>query len=160
MFPLLLVFVTVLGFVISGDKADQTAVLDGALGQSRSSGAAQANSLTGSPLALAIGVRRLAARRHGDHEGDPARAQPRLEIPRQQRPDFLQARCAGSRMLLVLAVLSCSRASRPASSRRLTWALTDVAAIAVAFAANVALFLAAFKLLSAAEVDLGDLMPG
>ena len=37
---------------------------------------------------------------------------------------------------------------------------TQIAAVVVAFAANVALFLAAFTLLSAAEVDLGDLMPG
>ena len=37
LFPLLLVFVTILGFILQGDPTEQKKILDGTLGSSRSS---------------------------------------------------------------------------------------------------------------------------
>ncbi len=161
-FPLLLVFVTVLGFVINGDKAEQTRVIDGALGQiPLLKGPLTTNALTGSPLALAIGVGASLLAGMAITNATQHALNRVWEIPRPERPDFLRTRVRGIALLLVLAVLSVLSSVAAGFVTAVGHGLlTDVAAIAVAFAANVALFLAAFTLLSAAEVDLGDLMPG
>src|SRR5580698_4273766 len=57
LFPLLLVLVTVLGFVLQGDPGEQKRILDSALGQfPLISDQLKLQSLTGSSAALTIGV--------------------------------------------------------------------------------------------------------
>ena len=56
-FPLLLVTVTVLGFVLQGDPAEQQRILNGTLGQfPLISDQLKLHSLSGSGVALAIGI--------------------------------------------------------------------------------------------------------
>ena len=79
LFPLLLVFVTILGFVLQGDPGEQHKILDGTLGQVPIiRDQLKLHSLTGSTVALVIGIVLVAARRHGHHERHPERAQPHL----------------------------------------------------------------------------------
>src|SRR5450755_1019156 len=57
LFPLLLVLVTALGFVLEGDPGEQQEILNGALGQFPIvSSELHLHSLTGSGIGLAIGV--------------------------------------------------------------------------------------------------------
>src|SRR5258708_4354583 len=57
LFPLLLVLVTIVGFVLQGDPTEQKKILDGALGQFPIvSDQLKLHSLTGSSVALVIGV--------------------------------------------------------------------------------------------------------
>ncbi len=161
-FPLALVFVTVLGFVINGDKETQADVLNGSLGQIPLLEAPlQAHSLSGSPAALAIGL--IASLLAGMAITNATQnALNRVwQIPRTERPNFLKARLRGIVVLFALAALSIlsSVAAGFVTAAGHGFA-TDVAAIVVAFLANVALFLTAFRLLTANEVELRDLMPG
>src|ERR1700681_4733726 len=57
LFPLLLVLVTVLGFVLQGDPDEQKRILDGALGQfPLVSDQLKLHSLSGSDAALVVGI--------------------------------------------------------------------------------------------------------
>src|SRR5438270_11815245 len=57
LFPLLLVFVTVLGFILQNDPAEEQRILNGALGQiPLLRDQLTLHSLKGSPAALAIGI--------------------------------------------------------------------------------------------------------
>ncbi len=161
-FPLALVFVTVLGFVINGNKQAQTDVLNGSLGQIPLLEAPlQAHSLSGSPVALAIGL--IASLVAGMAITNATqRALNRVwQIPRTERPNFLKARVRGIALLFALAglsILSSVAAGFVTAAGR--GPAADVAAIVVAFLANVALFLTAFRLLTANEIELRELMPG
>src|SRR5277367_4321598 len=161
-FPLLLVFVTVLGFVINGDAAEQERILDGALGQIPLLKAPlTTNSISGSPAAFAIGV--IGSLIAGMAITSAAqRAFGRIwQVPRPDRPDFLRTRLRGIGLLLVfgaLVTVSSVAAGFATSAARGAWA--DVAGILIAFVANVALFLAAFYFLTPADVQVRDLLPG
>ena len=79
LFPLLLVFVTILGFVLQGDPDEQKRILDGTLGQFPIiRDQLKLHSLTGSAAALAIGVVARAAGGHGHHRRHAERLQPHL----------------------------------------------------------------------------------
>jgi len=162
LFPLLLVFVTILGFVLEGDPTEQQKILDGALGQVPIiRDQLKLHSLTGSTTALVIGVV-LAVLAGMGITGAIQNALNRIwSVPFKARPDFVHARLRSLGMLAILGTLSISStvaggfigsASHPA--------LTVVGGVAVAFAFNLALFMISFKLLTAAEVSWRDLLPG
>jgi uncharacterized BrkB/YihY/UPF0761 family membrane protein len=82
-------------------------------------------------------------------------------VPYKDRPNFIHARLRGIGMLMILGTLSVISTVAAgfvgASSHA---ALAVVGGVLVAFVVNVALFLLAFKLLTAAEVSTRQLMPG
>ncbi len=161
-FPLLLVFVTVLGFVIHGNKAEQQRVLDSALGQiPLLKVPLSANSLTGSPAALAIGLIGSLLAGMAITNATQRAFSVIWQIPRTERPDFLKTRARGIGLLVVLGALSLvSSAAAGFATSAARGLAADVAGIVIALVANIALFLAAYVFLTAAKVTVRDLMPG
>jgi YihY family inner membrane protein len=162
LFPLLLVLVTVLGFVLQGDPADQKQILDGTLGQFPIiSDQLKLQSLTGSSVGLVIGVLGSLLAGMGI-TGATQNAFNRIwSVPFKHRPDFIHSRLRGLRMLAILgtlSIVSTTAAGFVGSSSHAAPAV--VAGVLVAFAFNLALFMAAFKLLTAVDVSWRDLLPG
>jgi membrane protein len=162
LFPLLLVLVTVLGFVLQGDPGEQKRILDGALGQfPLISDQLRLQSLTGSGVGLAIGVLGSLLAGMGV-TGATQNAFNRIwSVPFKHRPNFLQARLRGLGMLAILGTLSIVSTTVAGFVGSSSHAAPDVVAgILVAFALNLALFMTAFKLLTAVEVSWRELLPG
>jgi membrane protein len=162
LFPLLLVLVTVLGFVLQGDPGEQKRILDGALGQfPLISDQLRLQSLTGSGVGLAIGVVGSLLAGMGV-TGATQNAFNRIwSVPFKDRPDFLHARLRGLGMLSILgtlSIVSTTAAGFVGSSSHAAPAV--IAGVLVAFVLNLALFMTAFKLLTAVEVSWRDLLPG
>lgn len=162
MFPLLLVFVTILGFALQGDPDEQHKILEGTLGQVPIiRDQLQLHSLTGSTPALVIGIVLALLAGMGVINATQNAMNRIWNVPFKHRPSFLYARLRSLGMLAVLGSLSIAStvaggfvgsASHPA--------LTVTAGVAVAFAFNLALFMVAFKLLTAAELSWRELLLG
>lgn len=162
LFPLLLVLVTILGFILQGDPAEQKRILDGALGQFPIvSDQLKLHSLTGSGVGLAIGVVGSLLAGMGI-TGATQNAFNRIwHVPFKDRPNFLSARLRGLGMLAILGTLSVVSTTAAGFVGSSSHAAPDVVGgILIAFAVNLALFMTAFKLLTAAEVAWHDLLPG
>jgi membrane protein len=162
LFPLLLVLVTVLGFVLQGDPGEQKRILDGALGQfPLISDQLRLQSLTGSGVGLAIGVLGSLLAGMGI-TGATQNAFNRIwSVPFKHRPNFLHSRLRGLGMLAILGTLSIVSTTAAGFVGSSSHAAPDVVAgILVAFALNLALFMTAFKLLTAVEVSWRELLPG
>ncbi|HLM87050.1 MAG TPA: YihY/virulence factor BrkB family protein [Solirubrobacteraceae bacterium] len=162
LFPLLLVLVTVLGFVLQGDPDEQKRILDSALGQfPLISDQLKLHSLTGSSAGLAIGVLGSLLAGMGI-TGATQNAFNRIwSVPFKDRPNFLQARLRGLGMLAILGTLFIVSTTAAGFVGSSSHAAPDVAAgIVVAFVFNLALFMAAFKLLTAVDVSWRQLLPG
>jgi YihY family inner membrane protein len=162
LFPLLLVLVTVLGFILQGDPGEQKRILDGALGQfPLLSDQLKLHSLTGSGVGLAIGVVGSLLAGMGI-TGATQNAFNRIwSVPFKDRPNFLSARLRGLKMLAILGTLSIVSTTAAGFVGSSSHAAPDViAGILVALVLNLALFMTAFKLLTAVEVPWRDLLPG
>ncbi len=162
LFPLLLVLVTVLGFVLQGDPSEQKRILDGTLGQfPLVSDQLRLQSLTGSSAGLAVGVIGSLLAGMGI-TGATQNAFNRIwHVPFKHRPDWLHARLRGLGMLAILgtlSIVSTTAAGYVGSASHA--ALAVIAGVLVAFALNLALFMTAFKLLTAVDVSWRDLLPG
>jgi membrane protein len=162
LFPLLLVLVTILGFVLHGDHAEQQRILDGALGQFpiiREQ--LKLHSLTGSSAGLAIGVVGSLLAGLGI-TGATQNAFNRIwHVPFKHRPNWLHARLRGLGMLALLgtmSIVSTTAAGFVGVSDHS--ALEAVTGVLVAFVLNLALFMTAFKLLTAVDVSWRQLTPG
>jgi YihY family inner membrane protein len=162
LFPLLLVFVTILGFVLQGDPGEQHRILDGTLGQVPIiRDQLKLHSLTGSTAALVIGVVLALLAGMGITNATQNALNRIWSVPFKRRPDFLHSRLRSLGMLAILGSLSIVSAvvggfvgssSHPA--------LTVVGGVVVAFAFNLALFMLAFKVLTVAELSWRELLPG
>jgi len=162
LFPLLLVFVTILGFVLQGDPDEQRTILDGTLGQVPIiRDQLTLHSLTGSSAALIIGIVLALLAGMGITNATQNAMNRIWAVPHKRRPDFLHARLRSLGMLAILGTLAIVSAvvggfvgssSHPA--------LTVVGGVIVAFAFNLALFMLAFKLLTATELSWRELLPG
>jgi YihY family inner membrane protein len=162
LFPLLLVLVTILGFVLQGDPGDQKRILDGALGQFPIvSDQLKLHSLTGSGVGLAIGVVGSLLAGMGI-TGATQNAFNRIwHVPFKNRPNFLFAHLRGLGMLAILgtlSVVSTTVAGFVGTSSHAAPAV--IAGVLVAFVLNLALFMTAFKLLTAIDIGWRDLLPG
>jgi membrane protein len=162
LFPLLLVLVTVLGFVLQGDPGEQHKILNGALGQFPIVSAnLKLHSLTGSGPALAIGVVGSLLAGMGV-TGATQNAFNRIwSVPFKNRPDFFHARLRGLGMLAILGTLSIVSTTVAGFVGSSSHAAPDViAGVLVALVLNIALFMTAFKLLTAVDVTWRDLIVG
>jgi membrane protein len=162
LFPLLLVLVTVLGFVLQGDPGEQQKILDGALGQFPIvSSELKLHSLTGSGIGLAIGVLGSLLAGMGI-TGATQNAFNRIwGVPFKDRPNFVFAHLRGLGMLAILGTLSVVSTTVAGFVGSSSHAAPDVVGgIILAFALNMALFMTAFKLLTAVDVTWRELLPG
>ena len=162
LFPLLLVLVTILGFVLQGDPGEQKQILDGALGQFPIvSDQLKLHSLTGSGIGLTIGVLGSLLAGMGI-TGATQNAFNRIwSVPFKDRPNFISAHLRGIGMLVVLGTLSIVSTTAAGFVGSSSHAAPDViVGVLLAFALNLALFMTAFKLLTAVDVGWRDLLPG
>ena len=162
LFPLLLVLVTILGFVLQGDPDEQHRILNGALGQFPIiSDQLKLHSLTGSGPGLAIGVLGSLLAGMGI-TGATQNAFNRIwSVPFKHRPNFIYAHLRGLGMLAILgtmSIVSTTAAGFVGTSSH--GAVAVIAGVLVAFAFNIALFMTAFKLLTAVDVSWQELLPG
>jgi YihY family inner membrane protein len=162
LFPLLLLLVTILGFVLQGNPGAQHAVLSSALAQFPIVGdQLGTRSLHGSGLGLAIGLigamfSGLAVTMAAQNAFNTVYA-----VPHRERPDFLFARLRGLLVLVVLGLLQVlSTAVNGAVVGGLGGTGLKVAGIVVALGLNFALFLAVFRLLTDPVVPSRELWPG
>jgi membrane protein len=162
LFPLLLVLVTITGFVLQGDPAEQKTILDGALGQFPIvSDQLKLHSLTGSSVALAIGVIGSLLAGMGITGATQTAFNRVWHVPFKDRPNFLVAHLRGLGMLAILGTMSVISTTAAGFVGSSSHAAADViGGILIAFAFNLALFMTAFRLLTAVEVSWRDLLPG
>jgi YihY family inner membrane protein len=162
LFPLLLVLITVLGFVLHGDPNEQEKILNGTLGKFPIlSDQLKLHSLSGSGLALAVGI--AGALFAGLRITSVTQnAFNRIwGVPFKRRPDFLTSRLRGLRLLAVLGALSIvSTTAAGFVGTASHGAFAVVAGVVVGLLFNFALFMAAFSLLTAADLSWRDLAPG
>jgi membrane protein len=161
-FPLLLVFMTILGYVLAGDHSALVSVKDSVLGRFPVIGSTIANdSLKGSAPALIAGlVLSLwsglgitgAARNAFDHVWG---------VPTHERANFLKTKLRGLLLILGLGVLFVvATGASGAVGSGLGGLLLHIFGIIVSVLLNVALFLAAFKFLCSERHDWRTLLPG
>jgi membrane protein len=162
LFPLLLVFVTVLGFVLQGDPHAVKSVETSVLGRFPIIGAQiHAHALRGRTIALVIGlVTSLFA-----GLGVTGAAQNALDrvwaVPFKDRPNFLQARLRGIALLISLGLLFLvATIASGIVTGGLGGPLLKVAGIVLSLLLNFALFLAAFRLMTANTVPTSNLWIG
>jgi membrane protein len=163
LFPLLLVFVTILGFVLQGDPHAQKAVADSALKQFPVvNSQIKTHALHGSVPALVVGlVTSLLA-----GLGVTQAAQNALDrvwaVPLKDRPDFLQSRLRGLGLLASLGFLFLvsTLASGLVTGGLGKGVLVKIAGIIVSLLLNFGLFLAAFRLMTSSTVPTRDLRLG
>jgi membrane protein len=164
LFPLLLVFVTILGFVLEGNTSAQDSVLHSTLSQFPIIGEQlqkNVSSLKGNALSLAIGLAGSLFAGLGITGATQSAFNQVWYVPHKNRPNFLTSRLRGLGLLIVLGVLaivstvaagfvSAGGSSLPAA----------VVGVLVALVINLLLFFTAFRFLTAAEVRTSDLLPG
>lgn len=164
LFPLLLVFVTVLGFVLEGSPSTQASVLHSTLSQFPVIGTqlqSNVHSLKGSIPALTIGLVTSVLAGLGITGATQSAFNKVWEIPRGRQLGFLAWRLRGIGLLIVFGLLSIvSTVAAGYVTAQTTGALGVLAGVIAALVANLLLFFAVFRLLTSEEVDTGDLIPG
>jgi membrane protein len=161
-FPLLLVFVTVLGYVFHGDPSLQHSIKSSVLGRIPVIGPGVQNSqLSGHLTALVIGVvvslwAGLGVTNAAQNAFDRVWA-----IPHKERADFIKRRLRGLLLVSVLGLLFVvsSAASGLVAGGLGGWEL-KVAGIATSLLINLVLFGTAFRLLTARSIPTRSLWLG
>lgn len=164
LFPLLLVFVTVLGFVLQGDAKARESVLHSALGQfpiigtQLQSGVAP---LKGSAIALAIGLVGSLLGGLGI-TGATQRAFEKIwQIPGRRRFGFFTGRLRGVGMLVLLGILIVlSTVAAGYATGQTRGALAVIVGVLIALGVNLLLFFTVFRLLTPDQIPTRDLLPG
>jgi membrane protein len=160
LFPLLLVMVTILGFVLQGDPAEQQKILNGTLGQFPLI-SDSFHSLKGSAAGLAVGIAGSLLAGMGITGATQMAFNRIWSVPFKHRPNFIFSRLRGLGLLAILGTISIvSTVAGGFVGTGSHSTLADVAGVVVALVANLALFMAAFKLLTAADLSWRTLLPG
>lgn len=165
LFPLLLVFVTVLGFVIQDEPDLQRQILRSALAQFPIIGTQierNVHALTGSAWALALGILGAAWSGLGVVTTVQGAMDEVWDVPRRDRPPFLKSKLEALAGLAALGTATILAGLLAGFGTNGGWAGPALRALALAgtFALNVAVFASAFRLLTEAELTWRDVLPG
>jgi membrane protein len=165
LFPLLLVFVSVLGFVLQDDPSLRADVVDSALARIPVVGSQledQIEPLTGSSAALAVGLAGALWAGLGVTLALGRAFEEIWDVPRRQQRGGLRARVLGVAVLAVLgvALVTTTVVAGFAVGGRIGPAAERLGALCVALAGNAAVLLVIFGLLSARPVRVPQLLPG
>jgi len=169
LFPLLLLLVTILGFVLQNDPGLQAKLIDSTLAELPIIGIqlrANVQALKGSGLGLAIGIVVAIYGSLGAAGATQNAFNRAWAIPRNERPNPIALRLRSLLLLLVLGVgvlvtTSLSGLTTGAGAFGATvdpW--LEIAAILLATLANIGLFVLAFRVLTAKEVRTRHLIVG
>lgn len=165
LFPLLLVLVSVLGFVLQDDPTLRDDVLDSALARIPVVGAQLEDDiepLTGSEAALAIGLAGALWAGLGVTVALGRAFEEIWGVPRREQRGALRARGRGVLLLLVLGLglVAATVVTGLAIGGRIGPAAEQLGALALSLAVNTTVFLAAFALLTARPLRIAELLPG
>jgi YihY family inner membrane protein len=154
LFPLLLVLVTILGFVLQGDPSAQQSIKNSVLGQFPIIGTQiQVNALHGRTIALVIGLVTSLLGGMGVTQAAQNGFDRVWAVPFKQRPDFLHSRLRGLALLGCLGVLFIvATLASGLVTGGLGGPAAKVGGIALSLLLNFGLFLAAFRFMTAASV--------
>jgi len=162
LFPLLLLFTTILGFVLAGHPGAQSAVLHSALAQIPILGRdIHTHALGGNGIALAVGLVGSLLAGLGVTNATQSAFNAIYEVPARERPSFLEERWRSLKLLVALGALQLiSTALAGAVSGGLTGPLLTLAGIAASLLINVVMFTAIFRLMIDDAVASAELRPG
>jgi YihY family inner membrane protein len=163
MFPLLLVFVTILGMAIKGDVALQQRIEDSALSNFPVLGtqiSQNIHSLSGGGFGLVLGIVLALWAGLGVLKAMQTAMNTVWNVPYRHRPNFFVSILKALLMLVVLgAVTVASAAAGTVGAGSGSWLLGAVG-IGVALVLNFVLFMLAFRILTTEDVSWLDVRPG
>jgi YihY family inner membrane protein len=163
LFPLLLLLVSTLGFALEGNPALQERVLDSALSRLPVIGqqiGENVHSLQGSGIAVVVGLVGSIYGSLGVVQAAQNAFNKVWAVPRNARPNPLMARVRSLLMLLIVGVgvlLSTALSGVTVAAEAIAG---KVAAAAPGLLLNLALFVLAFRLLTAARIGVRQVLPG
>ncbi len=162
LFPLLLVMVTILGFVLSGNPGAQKSVEHSVLSQFPIIGnQIKLHALSGSVVALIIGLVTSLLAGLGVTQAAQSALDRVWAVPYKDRPNFLQSRLRGLGLLASLGLMFVvSTAASGLVSGGFGGVLAKVAGIVVSLLLNFGLFFAAFRLMTAKSIPSRALRTG
>jgi membrane protein len=164
LFPLLLAFVSILGFVLEGNPSLREDVVETAIGRFPVIGAQldEVQPLTGSGIALAIGLAGALWAGLGVMLALGRAFAEIWDVPRMEQPSGLKARARGLAVLVVLGVMLVvvTAAAGLVGAGWIHPAAARIAAAVGSLAFNVVGFLAVFALLTPPPRPVRDLLPG
>ena len=161
LFPLLLVFTTILGFVLQGNPGAQRSIEHSVLGQFPVIGdQIRVHALTGHTLALVIGLVVALLAGLGVTQAAQNAFDRVWAVPFKNRPDFLHSRVRGLALLASLGSLFVVATGMSGLVTGLGGPFVKVGAIALSLAVNFGLYLAAFRFLTAATIPTRSLYIG
>ncbi|MBX5441255.1 MAG: YihY/virulence factor BrkB family protein [Solirubrobacteraceae bacterium] len=162
LFPLLLVFTSVLGFVLDDDPGLRERILDTTLAQIPVIGdQLRTQTLTGSGVALVVGAAGTLFAGLGVTLAIQRALHQVYAVPRRERPDVVMSRLRGLAVLVVLGVVQVlSTVASGLAGGGLGGVGAQAAGVAASLALNLLLFAAAFRLLLHPSVRSGELWPG
>ncbi|MEP7033838.1 MAG: YihY/virulence factor BrkB family protein, partial [Actinomycetota bacterium] len=162
-FPLMLVFVTVLGMLLRGNTGLQDSIVHSALAKFPVVGTQISNnihSLTGSSLALGVGIALSLWAGLGVVKVMQTAMNTVWNVPYRYRPNFLRSTIRALIMLAVLGVITlASAAAGSAGAASHTWWWV-VIGIVVSLVLNFVLFMLAFRILTTEDLSWADVRPG
>jgi inner membrane protein YhjD len=165
LFPLLLAFVSILGFVLEGNPSLREDVVDTALGRIPVIGAqlrGEIEPLTGSGIALAVGLVGALWAGLGVMVALGRAFAEIWDVPRLEQPGGLKARARGLAVMAILGVtlIVATAAAGLVGGGWIGPVAERGAAIVGSLAVNVVVFLTVFGLLTPPPRRLRDLLPG
>lgn len=165
LFPLLLVLISVLGFVLHGDPGLQRRILDSALAQFPVIGdqlRSHYESLTANGVILGIGTVTAVWAGLGVTQAAQKAMNTVWGVPPEQRPGFLPSRARGLIMLVVLGSMTVAAiflSGLGTATGELGVALRILGYVG-SLALNVGLFLLAYRILTVKRLRWGEVVPG
>jgi len=162
LFPLLLVFVTILSFVLSGDQSAFDSVRNSVLGQFPVIGdSLKSNRLHGNAGGLIIGLVLALWAGLGVTKAAGNALDVVWGVPRKERPGFLASKLRGVILLFVLGgMFVVASGASGAVTGGLGGPLLKVAGYIVSLALNFALFMVSFQILSSERRPWKEQVPG
>jgi membrane protein len=165
LFPLLLAFVSILGFVLEGNEDFQQDVLDSTVAQIPVIGdqlGRDVTSLQGSGVALAIGIALAIWAGLGVTLAIENALDEVWAVPRMDRPDFLHSRLRGLAVLAVIGTANVVSTAVVTLSRNGTIQppLAGIVSFSGSVVIDFAVFLVAFRLMTTAAVTTRRVLPG
>ena len=165
LFPLLLAFVSILGFVLQDNPGFQQDVLDSTVAQIPVIGdqlSRDVTSLKGSGVALAVGVVGAIWAGLGVTLAIGNALDEVWGVPRVDRPDFVSSRLRGLAMLVVVGSANVASTAVVTLARNGTIQppLAGVASFLASVVVDFLIYLVAFRLLTTAHVSTRQVLPG
>lgn len=166
LFPLMLVFVSVLGFVLSGHPDLRRSIVDSAFGSFPVIGPALKSQggvhpLRGSWVSIAVGGATALWAGLAVAQAAEAAMNTVWDIPRSEWPNFVSRRVRALGVLALLGTITIvsTFVSGYTASGVAAW-LPDIAGWAVAFVLNVGLFVVSYQVLTAEKLAWRHVVPG